>query len=160
MTDISLDGFLAVSNMLNDTGSNNMERIVDSTDTEYLMSVMDDIFDFSQEDEIKIKWVVANLTCEQARLNDAAYACVSNNSYCLDVKRGKTLVGYLCKCSDGFQGNPYLQNSCTRCSHGKVYDPTKHKCVMSAKQHNLILGKSFYYLHNWNLNSQNAHVDI
>ncbi|KAG2660030.1 hypothetical protein PVAP13_1KG392300 [Panicum virgatum] len=166
VTDISLDGFLAVSNMLNDTGSNNMERIIDTTDTgNYIMDLTDDIFDFSQEDEIKIKWVVANLTCEQARLSDATYACVSKNSYCLDVKRGKTFDGYLCKCSDGFQGNPYLQNNCTdidecaipnkcngtchnfeggfnctRCSHGKVYDPTKHKCVMSAKQHNLILG--------------------
>ena len=114
MTDISLDGFLAVSNMLNDTGSNNMERIIDTTDTgNYIMDLTDDIFDFSQEDEIKIKWVVANLTCEQARLSDATYACVSNNSYCLDVKRGKTRGGYLCKCSDGFQGNPYLQNNCT-----------------------------------------------
>ncbi|KAG2660036.1 hypothetical protein PVAP13_1KG392900 [Panicum virgatum] len=159
VTDISLDGFLAVSNMLNDTGSNNMERLVHTATVYYIMDLTDDIFDFSQE-EIKINWVVANLTCEQARLSDATYACVSNNSYCLDVK-----LGYLCRCSNGFQGNPYLQNSCTdidecaipnkcngtchnfeggfnctRCSHGKVYDPTKYKCVMSAKQHNLIIG--------------------
>ncbi|CAL4886565.1 unnamed protein product [Urochloa decumbens] len=165
VTNISIDdGFLSVSNMLNDTGSNNMERIVDTTNIEYLMDVTDGIFDFSQEDEIKIKWVVANLTCEQARLNNAAYACISDNSYCLNVTRGKIFDGYRCKCSDGFQGNPYLQNdcsdidecsipnkcngichnfdggfNCTSCSHGKVYDPTKRKCTMSAKQHNLIL---------------------
>ena len=113
MTDISLDGFLAVSNMLNDTGSNNMERLVHTATVSYFLDVIDDTFDFSQEDEIKINWVVANLTCEQARLSDATYACVSNNSYCLDVKPGKTLNGYRCKCSDGFQGNPYLQNNCT-----------------------------------------------
>ena len=113
VTNLSLDdGFLAVSNMLNDTGSNNMERLVHTATVYYIMDLTDDIFYFSQE-EIKINWVVANLTCEQARLSDATYACVSKNSYCLDVKRGKTFDGYLCKCSDGFQGNPYLQNNCT-----------------------------------------------
>jgi hypothetical protein len=32
--------------------------------------------------------------------------------------------------------------NCTRCPHGKEYDTNKHKCVMSAKQCNLILGES------------------
>jgi hypothetical protein len=117
VTSVSLDhGFLAVSNMLNDATSINIERIV-NYDHYNLMdfssgSVVDGIFDFSQEDEI-IKWVVRNLTCEQAMQRNATYACVSLNSYCQNVTRGKTLHGYQCKCSNGFQGNPYLQNNCT-----------------------------------------------
>ncbi|KAK8462682.1 hypothetical protein SEVIR_1G248200v4 [Setaria viridis] len=149
VTLISLDdGILNVSNMLNDTSSNNMERIVnsnyDGTDDfryPYYESVVDGIYDFSQEDEIVIKWVIANLTCQQAKQsNPKYYACISDNSNCQDVTRGKTFYGYICKCNDGFHGNPYLRNNCTACSHGKVYDPTKQKCVMSTKEHNIILG--------------------
>ncbi|CAO2161880.1 unnamed protein product [Urochloa humidicola] len=172
VTNVSLDdGFLAVSNMLNDTTSNNMERIVasnyDGTEesSNFHESIVDGIFYFSREDGIIIKWVVANVTCEQAMQTNAMYACVSHNSYCQNVTRGKTHYGYRCKCSDGYQGNPYLRNNCTdidecsipnkcngicvnfdgsfnctTCSHGKIYDPTKKKCVMSAKQHNIILG--------------------
>ncbi|CAO2039763.1 unnamed protein product [Urochloa humidicola] len=172
VTNVSLDdGVLAVSNMLNDTSSNNVERIVHTNyDGTYASfenfgeSVVDGIYYFSQEDEI-VNWVVANLTCQQAMHRYATYACVSPNSHCQNAMRGKTRYGYLCKCNDGFQGNPYLQNNCTdidecsipnkcngichnyvggfnctSCSHGKMYDPKKQKCVMSAKEHNLILG--------------------
>jgi len=119
VTNLSLDdGFLAVSNMLNDTSSNNMERIVYRNDINAIEtlnsieSVVDGIFYFLEEDEI-IRWVVANLTCQQAMQRSATYACVSQNSHCHNVTRGKTLYGYLCKCNDGFQGNPYLLNNCT-----------------------------------------------
>lgn len=124
VTNVSLDdGLLVVSNMLNDTSSNNMERIVDSrylnVDGTYELgdfmstTTVDGIFDFSQEDEIILKWVVANLTCQQAMQINDMYACVSINSYCQNVSRGGIHYGYRCKCSDGFQGNPYLQNNCT-----------------------------------------------
>ena len=89
VTRVSLDdGFLAVSNMLkNDTTSNNIERIIDLSYRghyslmEFFESSVDGIFDFSQENEIMIKWVVANLTCEQAMERNAIYACVGRNSY-------------------------------------------------------------------------------
>jgi hypothetical protein len=48
--------------------------------------------------------------------------------------------------------------NCTGCSHGKEYDPKKNKCVMSAKQRNLILGESCIYPSK--LNTQNIHVHI
>ena len=102
VANVSLDdGFLAASNM------------VDFNHSEYSQeSVVDGIFDFSREAEI-IKWVIANLTCEQAMQKNAKYACISHNSYCQNVTRGRTHFGYRCKCSNGFQGNPYLQNNCT-----------------------------------------------
>ncbi|XP_034602908.1 wall-associated receptor kinase 5 isoform X2 [Setaria viridis] len=174
VTLISLDdGILNVSNMLNDTSSNNMERIVnfnyDGTDefpNYHYESVVDGIYDFSQEDEIVIKWVVANLTCQEAKQsNPKYYACISHNSSCQDVRRGKTNYGYLCKCNDGFHGNPYLRNNCTDidecslpnycngtcqnfpgtykctpCPHNKEFDWTKKRCVTSTKQRNLLLG--------------------
>jgi len=119
VTNLSLDGFLVVSNMMNDTSSNDMERIVYTNSTNNYIemidryeSVVDGIFYFLEEDEI-IKWVVANLTCQQAKQRNATYACVSQNSHCQNVTLRKTFYGYLCKCNDGFQGNPYLRNSCT-----------------------------------------------
>ena len=119
VTNLSLDGFLVVSNMMNDTSSNDMERIVYTNSTNNYIemidryeSVVDGIFYFLEEDEI-IKWVVANLTCQQAKQRNATYACVSQNSHCQNVTLRKTFYGYLCKCNDGFQGNPYLQNNCT-----------------------------------------------
>jgi hypothetical protein len=114
VTNLSLDdGILMVTNMLNDTSSNNMERVV-IVDRQYNFyeEVVDNNFDFSREDII-IKWVVANLTCQEASQNNATYACISDNSFCENVTRGKARDGYRCKCSDGFQGNPYLQNNCT-----------------------------------------------
>ena len=110
------DGFLAASNMVDDTSYKFITRVVDSNyDDSYensQESVVDGIFDFSREAEI-IKWVIANLTCEQAMQKNAKYACISHNSYCQNVTRGRTHFGYRCKCSNGFQGNPYLENNCT-----------------------------------------------
>ncbi|KAL5681867.1 hypothetical protein ACJX0J_008252, partial [Zea mays] len=163
VTNLSLDdGLLMVTNMLNDTSSNNVGRIIITSNNDKYQEVMDGNYDFSQED-VAIKWVISNITCQKAMQNNATYACVSDNSICKDVMRGNIRDGYRCKCSDGFQGNPYLHNNCTdideclipnkcngvchnfdggfnctSCPHGKEYDPKKHKCVMSAKQRILI----------------------
>ncbi|KAM0920042.1 hypothetical protein ACQ4PT_007714 [Festuca glaucescens] len=67
---------------------------------------LEDQFDFSLEYDIVIKWVVANLTCQTAMHKDTRYACRSSQSYCLNVTHGEMFMGYHCKCSPGFQGNP------------------------------------------------------
>ncbi|KAJ1296674.1 hypothetical protein BS78_01G320700 [Paspalum vaginatum] len=106
-------------------------------------------------------WSVTNLTCESAKHN-STYACLSTNSECLGVKHGMIYIGYRCKCSPGFEGNPYVQNGCTDideclipnicegtcynfqgsyscCPHGMSFDPVRRKCTSSNRQ-NVILG--------------------
>ncbi|KAG0538569.1 hypothetical protein BDA96_03G247800 [Sorghum bicolor] len=43
------------------------------------------------------------------RNNPAGYACRSINSSCSDATSGR---GYICKCNQGFEGNPYLPDGC------------------------------------------------
>ncbi|XP_020171767.1 wall-associated receptor kinase 3 [Aegilops tauschii subsp. strangulata] len=109
------------------------------------------------------RWSAANLTCENAK-NDSAYACRSANSECIGVTHGKLYIGYRCKCSPGFEGNPYVQNGCTDideclipnncngacynlkgsfrcCPHATSFDPVGKQCTPDKRQ-NLILGVS------------------
>ncbi|PNT65437.1 wall-associated receptor kinase 2 isoform X2 [Brachypodium distachyon] len=126
-----------------------------------------DLFDVTKEDDMKMLWAVENMTCPMAKQLSHSYACRSNNSDCLNVIRVNDTMqlGYRCKCSQGYVGNPYTPNGCTDvdecaipnickgtcenhpgwysckgCAHGKEFDPTKGKCVMSAKRRNLIVG--------------------
>ncbi|OAY84733.1 Wall-associated receptor kinase 3 [Ananas comosus] len=64
---------------------------------------------YNRKVPLVLDWAVTNKTCQEAPRNTASYACVSDNSVCVNSSNGP---GYLCNCKEGYQGNPYLPHGC------------------------------------------------
>ncbi|CAN6202375.1 unnamed protein product [Urochloa humidicola] len=56
-----------------------------------------------------LNWAVGNETCVESNKKVDSYACLSNNSMCIDSSNGQ---GYICNCTEGYHGNPYLRDGC------------------------------------------------
>ncbi|CAD6254611.1 unnamed protein product [Miscanthus lutarioriparius] len=120
-----------------------------------------------------MQWVVANLSCAEAKHNTSGYACVSINSRCVEVNTSDGYYfGYRCKCTDGFQGNPYIQSGCQdideclqqdickgrmcsniegsfkciECPRKTIYDQANNQCTRTKQQVLLIGGYVRVYI--------------
>uniref|UniRef100_A0A453CHR0 Wall-associated receptor kinase galacturonan-binding domain-containing protein n=1 Tax=Aegilops tauschii subsp. strangulata TaxID=200361 RepID=A0A453CHR0_AEGTS len=58
-----------------------------------------------------LDWAVRDVkSCDVAKQNNmGTYACLSSNSDCVDSTNDQ---GYTCNCTNGYEGNPYLQDGC------------------------------------------------
>ncbi|XP_078151036.1 wall-associated receptor kinase 3-like [Carex rostrata] len=72
----------------------------------------DELNSYTATRPVVIDWAIENsqnTTCDIALKTKSSYACISSNSICKNRVNGH---GYLCNCSDGYEGNPYLHEGC------------------------------------------------
>ncbi|PNT74643.1 hypothetical protein BRADI_1g19290v3 [Brachypodium distachyon] len=57
-----------------------------------------------------LDFAIRNRSCTaQGQQPPQDYACISGNSYCAKAPSGN---GYVCRCQDNYDGNPYITNGC------------------------------------------------
>uniref|UniRef100_A0ACD5UCX9 Uncharacterized protein n=2 Tax=Avena sativa TaxID=4498 RepID=A0ACD5UCX9_AVESA len=80
-----------------------------------------------------LDWAIRDQKCDVAAQNKTGtYACLSSNSVCIDSVNDN---GYMCNCSQGYKGNPYLPDGCR-----DVDECIDNPCPLGGVCHNTIGG--------------------
>ncbi|KAG6509841.1 hypothetical protein ZIOFF_027848 [Zingiber officinale] len=119
------------------SGYSHSGDMADFSPCSYVFIVDKDYFNFTSAD-LKMNTTNASMpmwldwafrdaaTCEEAKNSSSNYVentCRSQNSMCVDSNNG---AGYLCNCSQGYQGNPYLDDGCLDID--ECLSPEKYPC--------------------------------
>uniref|UniRef100_A0ACD5XTH3 Uncharacterized protein n=1 Tax=Avena sativa TaxID=4498 RepID=A0ACD5XTH3_AVESA len=89
-----------------------MEKAAFSFKTSYVKSTAGFWDAYNGTVPIVLNWQIEQLNgCDEAKKNTSSYACVSRDSECVDTSNAM-VPGYLCNCSDGYKGNPYIADGC------------------------------------------------
>lgn len=63
---------------------------------------------YNGQQPVVLDWAIGNVGCNVAN-KTSSYACRSKHSECVDSINGP---GYLCNCTLGYHGNPYITDGC------------------------------------------------
>ncbi|XP_058069700.1 wall-associated receptor kinase 3-like isoform X2 [Magnolia sinica] len=96
-----------------------------------------DLWNFSHDIHMNLDWAIGKKCCSQVK--NSSSICGENSS-CDD---SMTSSGYLCKCADGYRGNPYL-NGPQGCQDFDECNSPSSPCVPGATCENRVPG---YFCH-------------
>ncbi|KAJ6337332.1 hypothetical protein OIU76_007083 [Salix suchowensis] len=118
----------------------NHSAILDFSPCSYAFIIEEKKFNFSKShfkdlenvDKLPmvVDWSIGYNSCAEVKKSGMYNAC-QGNSTCYDPHNGN---GYLCRCLDGYRGNPYLPNGCLdidECTDAIVKHNCTHRCTNS-----------------------------